>query len=111
MPYTIQSGDTLSALALKNNTTVDALAKANNILDPNKIYSGANLNIPSLNVPKAPVVPPIVPVAPQAPTAGSIYADTSAYSPSNINDASKASRCFANQYLCARHQRVRNAMG
>ena len=101
MPYTIKSGDTLSALALKNNTTVDALAKANNILDPNKIYSGANLNIPSLNVPKAPVQPntpvvqPTAPVAPTTPTVGSIYANTSEYSPYNINQASKASSDFA----------------
>ena len=44
-PYTIQQGDTLSALAAKNNTTVADLAKLNNITDPNKIYAGKTLNL------------------------------------------------------------------
>lgn len=45
--YTIQPGDTLSALALKNNTTVQALMAANpQITNPNLIIAGQNLNIP-----------------------------------------------------------------
>lgn len=44
--YTIQKGDTLSRIAKANNTTVDAIAKANGISDPNKIRAGATLNIP-----------------------------------------------------------------
>jgi len=44
---TIKSGDTLSAIAVKNNTTVDELMKANpNIKDANKIQAGASINIP-----------------------------------------------------------------
>lgn len=46
MAYTIQRGDTLSRIAKANNTTVDAIAKANGIKDPNKIRAGATLNIP-----------------------------------------------------------------
>lgn len=46
--YKIQRGDTLSGLAKRNNTTVDALAKANNIKDVNKIYAGRSLNIPGM---------------------------------------------------------------
>lgn len=43
----IKSGDTLSAIAKKNNTTVSALMKANpNIKDANKIKAGATINIP-----------------------------------------------------------------
>lgn len=38
--YTIKAGDTLSAIAKKNNTTVDKLAKLNGIKDVNKIYAG-----------------------------------------------------------------------
>lgn len=38
--YTIAYGDTLGALAAKNKTTVQALAKLNNISDPNKIKAG-----------------------------------------------------------------------
>ena len=56
MPYTIKSGDTLSALALKHNTTVADLAKANSIADPNKIYAGATLNIPGKATTAAPAV-------------------------------------------------------
>jgi len=45
--YTIQQGDTLSALAAQYGTTVEELMKANpNITDPNKIYTGNELNIP-----------------------------------------------------------------
>jgi LysM repeat protein len=43
--YTINKGDTLSQIAKANNTTVAALAKANNISDPNKIKAGAKLKI------------------------------------------------------------------
>lgn len=45
--YTIQQGDTLSALAAQYGTTVEELMKSNpNITDPNKIYTGNELNIP-----------------------------------------------------------------
>ena len=46
MVYTIQRGDTLSALAKKYNTTVGELARLNNIKDPNKIYAGRTLTLP-----------------------------------------------------------------
>ncbi|GAB6173274.1 MAG: LysM peptidoglycan-binding domain-containing protein [Desulfitobacteriaceae bacterium] len=45
--YTIQSGDTLSALAVKYGTTVQALAAANNIADVDRIYVGQQLVIPA----------------------------------------------------------------
>lgn len=43
--YKVKSGDTLSEIAKKYNTTVSALAKKNNIKDPNKIYVGQTLKI------------------------------------------------------------------
>lgn len=46
MDYRIQRGDTLSALARKFNTTVEALARANNIADPDRIYAGRTLRVP-----------------------------------------------------------------
>jgi len=46
MDYRIQRGDTLSALARRFNTTVEKLARANNIADPDKIYAGASLKVP-----------------------------------------------------------------
>ena len=44
--YSIRSGDTLSAIAARFNTSVSALAKANHIANPNKIQAGQKLNIP-----------------------------------------------------------------
>jgi LysM repeat protein len=43
--YTVQSGDTLSALAQKYGTSVDEIAKTNNITNPNLIKVGQTLNI------------------------------------------------------------------
>ena len=49
MAYTIKSGDTLSEIAAANNTTVEAIASANNISNVNEIQAGASLNIPNGN--------------------------------------------------------------
>jgi|SRR5215217_393330 len=45
--YRIRERDTLSKIAARNNTTVDELARLNNIADPNKIRAGATLKLPS----------------------------------------------------------------
>ena len=44
--YTVKQGDTLSAIATKYNTTVGAIAGANDIKNVNLIYSGQVLKIP-----------------------------------------------------------------
>jgi LysM domain. len=44
--YTVKPGDTLYELAMLFCTTVDAIARANNIKDPNKIDVGQRLRIP-----------------------------------------------------------------
>ena len=44
--YTVQRGDTLSAIARRNSTTVRAIASANGIADPDRIYVGQTLAIP-----------------------------------------------------------------
>ncbi|TSC31500.1 LysM peptidoglycan-binding domain-containing protein [Corallococcus sp. Z5C101001] len=41
----VRSGDTLSEIARRYNTSVDALAKANNIKDPNRILAGQTLQL------------------------------------------------------------------
>lgn len=49
--YVIASGDTLSAVAKKTGVSVDAIAKANNIADTNKISVGQKLQIPAADQP------------------------------------------------------------
>lgn len=44
--YIVQRGDTLSRIARSHDTTVSALAAANNIQNPNRIYVGQRLVIP-----------------------------------------------------------------
>lgn len=43
--YIVKSGDTLSGIAKKYNTTYQAIARKNNIANPNKIYVGQVLKI------------------------------------------------------------------
>ena len=43
--YTVKSGDTLSGIAAKYNTTYTTLAKVNNISNANEIYVGQTLKI------------------------------------------------------------------
>ena len=45
--YTIQPGDTLTKIAARTGTTVDALARANGIENRNLIFAGQNLTIPT----------------------------------------------------------------
>jgi predicted chitinase/nucleoid-associated protein YgaU len=44
--YTVQPGDTLSAIAERHGSTVDAIAQANGITNPNFIQVGQQLRIP-----------------------------------------------------------------
>jgi LysM repeat protein len=44
--YEVQSGDTLGAIAVQFNTTVEALVAANNLADSNAIFAGQILIIP-----------------------------------------------------------------
>ncbi len=44
--YTVQPGDTLSGIANKNGTTATALARENNLSNPDRIYVGQQLLIP-----------------------------------------------------------------
>jgi LysM repeat protein len=45
--YVVKSGDTLSAIAAKYNTTYQALAKYNNISNPSLIHIGQQIRIPN----------------------------------------------------------------
>lgn len=52
--YTVQSGDTLSEISQKFNTTVETLAQKNNIINVNVISVGQQLDIPDGNVQATP---------------------------------------------------------
>jgi predicted chitinase/LysM repeat protein len=72
--YNVRSGDTLSAIAARFNTSVSALAKANNISNPNKILTGQKLQVPGksdgFDGPSRPAPRPASqPAAQPAPTA------------------------------------------
>lgn len=60
--YTVRSGDTLSVIAARFNTTAATLAQLNNIVNPNLIYPGQVLRVPGT----APAVPPTPVLAPTA---------------------------------------------
>lgn len=51
--YKIRNGDTLYGIAQKYGTTVSALAKENNISNPNLIYAGNTLKIPGTSSSKS----------------------------------------------------------
>jgi LysM repeat protein len=53
--YTVQPGDTLSALAERFGTSVDELVASNGLTDPDALQPGQTLLIPSLL--RTPVVP------------------------------------------------------
>jgi len=85
MAYTVAKGDTLSAIAQKNNTTVDALAKLNGITNPNLIKVGQTLNLTGNSVvpakPTAPTPAPVSTPTPAVPSSTPYVAPTP--SPSN----------------------------
>jgi len=69
--YTVQPGDTLSAIAAQYGSSVAAIAAANGIADPNLIFAGQVLTIPSSTsaVTTASVVTSVPAAAPAAPAA------------------------------------------
>ncbi|KGE19380.1 LysM peptidoglycan-binding domain-containing protein [Paenibacillus wynnii] len=47
MNHTVQPGDTMWSIAARYGVTVDAILRANNLTNPNYIYLGQNLIIPT----------------------------------------------------------------
>ncbi len=64
--YTVAYGDTLFRIALRFNTTVSALAAANNIANVNLIYAGQQLVIPDGSAPQPQPEPTAQPTQPPA---------------------------------------------
>ena len=55
--YTVQNGDNLTAIASRYNVSVDALAKANGIVNVNNIFAGQVLKLPSATTATTPAEP------------------------------------------------------
>ncbi len=66
LTYQVTAGDTLSAIARRFGSTVNGIAQANGINNPNLIHVGQSLNIPDGQAPSAPA-----PASPSAPPSGS----------------------------------------
>lgn len=79
--YVVQRGDTLNRIATQFNTTVGALVQLNGIANPNRIFSGQTLRIPSTGgttVTPTPAQPTatsqtIIPTPTAVPTAQQTY--------------------------------------
>lgn len=68
--YVVQPGDTLTSIALRHGTTVRALMDANNLANPDIIFVGQVLLIPTTGPtpPTPPTCPPCPPCPPTPPT-------------------------------------------
>ncbi len=64
--YVIQPGDTLFGIARSFGVSVQSIAAANNIVNPNLIYAGQTLIIPDSTA-SAPAPPPVEPPPSEAP--------------------------------------------
>jgi len=66
----IAQGDTLSAIAKQQGTSVDALVKANpQITDPNLIIAGQDLNLPQIQTPTSGLAETVQPISEEIPVA------------------------------------------
>ncbi|NDJ75901.1 MAG: LysM peptidoglycan-binding domain-containing protein [Chloroflexi bacterium] len=77
--HTVQAGENLFRIALRYNTTVEALSVANGIADPTRIYPGQVLVIPATVTPtvaatNSPAVNPAPATADPAPAANAVPA-------------------------------------
>ncbi|MBM7614062.1 LysM peptidoglycan-binding domain-containing protein [Alkaliphilus hydrothermalis] len=77
-PYTIKSGDTFYSLAIRNNTTIEAIQAANPTVDPNNLQVGQVICIPTGTPPPPPPPPPAT--CPEGTTAYTIKAGDTFYS-------------------------------
>lgn len=57
-PYTIKQGDTLYAISVRYNTTVNAIIKINSNINPNKLQVGRVICIPNRQKQMDPIVYP-----------------------------------------------------
>ena len=68
LTYIVQAGDTLAGIASLFNSTMDDIIKENNLDDPNAIFVGQQLTIPTNLVTATATFPPTSTAAPETPT-------------------------------------------
>jgi LysM repeat protein len=68
---TVRSGDSLTSIAARYHTTVAALAAANNITDPNLVFAGVTLQVPTTPGP-APLAAPAAVAGPPSLTSTTV---------------------------------------
>ena len=78
--YTVQSGDTLSAIAANHNTTVDKLVSLNNIANSHLIYAGQVLELDEASAAETTATA----TEATATTSAATTADTSSYQSSVV---------------------------
>jgi LysM repeat protein len=59
--YIVQPGDSISTIAVRFGTTVEEISRLNNILNPNLLFVGQRLNVPSRGVVAPPPSPTVAP--------------------------------------------------
>lgn len=65
IPYTVQAGDSLAAIAARFNSTIEGIIAQNNITNPNALFVGQQLQIPvNLVTPTATRPPTSTPITP-----------------------------------------------
>lgn len=73
MDYTIRSGDTLTAIARRYGTTVQAIAQLNGISNPDRISAGATIRVPDgAGAASSPPTTAPAPTAGPVPTTGAM---------------------------------------
>ena len=105
--YTVQPGDYVSVLALRFGTTTAAIAAANGLLNPNFIFAGQQLLIPSPfdqgggQIPIPPPIPPILYTVRPGDRLTTIAAQfgTTVAAIANANNIFNVNRIFAGQIL------------
>jgi len=96
--YTVKSGDTLNKIASANDTSVDAIAKENNISDINFIVAGSTLKLSDSNTATAQTVsaPTTTQTASTATPVTTTVAQTTSYNATST-DTSDALQALINR--------------
>lgn len=79
--YRVKSGDTLSSIARRNNTTVQAIAQANNLKAPYPLRAGATITLPGQPAPVRVAAAPAPTQKPEAAAKTSNAKQTTAPAP------------------------------